>query len=89
MLNQHDLPCSISRKGNCRNNAPAGCFFISLKREQLTGDGYPIREPGMNKARAGIAFINPDHFHTPPGDLILAEFEQMTDQTPGWTCGNL
>ena len=37
LLKQHGMLCSMSRKGNCWDNAPIERFFSSLKRE-WTGD---------------------------------------------------
>jgi transposase InsO family protein len=36
-LNKHNITCSMSRKGNCWDNAPAESFFSTLKTE-LIGD---------------------------------------------------
>jgi len=37
-LNQHDLVCSMSGKGNCYDNACAESFFHSLKVEVVYGE---------------------------------------------------
>lgn len=37
LFRQHGMICSMSRKGNCWDNAPTERFFSSLKREWLTG----------------------------------------------------
>ena len=33
LLKQHEMECSMSRKGNCWDNAPTERFFGSLKHE--------------------------------------------------------
>jgi len=38
VLDEHRMQCSMSRKGNCWDNAPMESFFGSLKTE-LDGDG--------------------------------------------------
>ena len=44
LLKQHGMVCSMSRRGNCWDNAPTERFFSSLKREWLTGNIYSSRE---------------------------------------------
>jgi putative transposase len=47
LLKQNGMVCSMSRKGNCWDNAPTERFFGSLKREWLTGNVYPTREAAV------------------------------------------
>jgi len=44
LIAQHDLRCSMSRKGNCWDNACAESFFHSLKIELIYGQRYTTRE---------------------------------------------
>ena len=37
---QHDIECSMSRKGNCWDNAPAESFFATLKKELVHHETY-------------------------------------------------
>jgi len=76
LLRQHGMVCSMSRKGNCWDNAPTERFFSSLKREWLTGNVYPTREAAVNDVRAYIAYYNSRRLHTTLGDLTPIEFEQ-------------
>lgn len=76
LLKQHGMVCSMSRKGNCWDNAPTERFFSSLKREWLTGTVYPTRESAVDDVRAYIAYYNSDRLHTTLGDLTPIEFEQ-------------
>ena len=76
LLKQHGMVCSMSRKGNCWDNAPTERFFSSLKREWLTGNVYPTREAAVDDVRAYIAYYNSDRLHTTLGDLTPIEFEQ-------------
>lgn len=48
-LRQYGMECSMSRKGNCWDNAPTERFFSSLKR----GNIYPTREDAVADERAG------------------------------------
>ncbi len=42
-LKQYGMGCSMSRKGNCWDNAPAESFFNSLKNERVHGTRYRTR----------------------------------------------
>lgn len=50
LLVSHGLVCSMSRKGNCWDNAPMESFFHSLKVEQVHHDDYRTRD----EARSAI-----------------------------------
>ncbi len=52
MMKQHGMVSSMSRKGNCWDNAPTERFFSSLKREWLTGNVYPPREAAVDPVMA-------------------------------------
>ena len=41
------MVCSMSRKGNCSDNAPAQSFFNSLKNERVHGTHYATREEAI------------------------------------------
>lgn len=43
-LAEYDMVCSMSRKGNCWDNAPTESFFNSLKNERVHGARYATRE---------------------------------------------
>ncbi|WP_444933562.1 IS3 family transposase [Microbulbifer sp. JTAC008] len=76
LLSQQGMVCSMSRKGNCWDNAPTERFFSSLKREWLTGNLYPTREDAVADVRAYIAYYNSRRIHTTLGDLAPIEFEE-------------
>jgi putative transposase len=42
-LVEYDMACSMSRKGNCWDNAPTESFFNSLKNERVHGTRYATR----------------------------------------------
>ena len=42
-LTQYGMTCSMSRKGNCWDNAPTESFFNSLKNERVHGTRYTTR----------------------------------------------
>ena len=76
LLRQHGMVCSMSRKGNCWDNAPTERFFSSRKREWLTGNFYPTREDAVADVRAYIAYYNSRRLHTTLGDMRPIEFEK-------------
>jgi transposase InsO family protein len=43
-LAEYSMICSMSRKGNCWDNAPTKRFFNSLKNERVHGTRYATRE---------------------------------------------
>ena len=44
LLAQFGMTCSMSRKGNCWDNAPTESFFNSLKNERVHGTRYETRD---------------------------------------------
>jgi putative transposase len=50
LLSDLGLVCSMSRKGNCWDNAPMESFFHSLKTEWVGFEDYKTR----SEARAGL-----------------------------------
>jgi transposase InsO family protein len=42
-LAEYGMVASMSRKGNCWDNAPTESFFNSLKNERVHGTSYPTR----------------------------------------------
>jgi putative transposase len=82
-LKAHGMMCSMSRRGNCHDNAVAESFFQLLKRERVKRKIYLTRE----HARADIfdyieVFYNPIRRHSSNQGLSPVEFERqhaMTD----------
>ena len=73
-LEKHQLVCSMSRKGNCYDNAPIESFWGSLKNELINQKTYEYRE----KARAEIVeyieiFYNRMRRHTKLGNISPAQ----------------
>jgi transposase InsO family protein len=44
LLSKHGFPCSMSRKGNCWDNAPMESFYRTLKVEHVYWQNYATRE---------------------------------------------
>jgi putative transposase len=75
-LRQHNLEHSMSRRGNCHDNAVAESFFNLLKRERIRRKTYRTRD----EARADVfnyieMFYNPQRKHVRNGMLSPIAFE--------------
>ena len=44
LLTDHNITCSMSRKGNCWDNAMMESFFATLKKERIYHESYATRE---------------------------------------------
>jgi putative transposase len=74
--------CSMSRKGDCWDNAPMESFFASLKKELVHREDYATRE----HARASVfeyieVFYNRVRRHSSLGYVAPAEYERTHNPT--------
>lgn len=75
-LCQHNLEASMSRRGNCHDNAVAESFFQLLKRERIRRRTYPTRDAARQDVFEYIEmFYNPKRKHTNNGMLSPVDFE--------------
>ena len=75
-LSQHDLEPSMSRRGNCHDNAVAESFFQLLKRERIRRRTYLTRDDARRDVFDYIEmFYNPKRKHTYNGMLSPVDFE--------------
>jgi putative transposase len=75
-LRQHNLEASMSRRGNCHDNAVAESFFQLLKRERIRRRTYPTRDDARRDVFEYIEmFYNPKRKHTNNGMLSPVDFE--------------
>lgn len=76
-LKSHNLICSMSRRGNCYDNAVAESFFQLLKRERIKRKTYKDREEARQDIFNYIEmFYNPIRRHGYNDDLSPVEFER-------------
>jgi putative transposase len=80
-LSAHGLVCSMSRRGNCHDNAPVESFFSLLKRERIRRRIYLTKDA----ARADVfdyieMFYNSKRRHSSSGELSPVEFERRYAQ---------
>ena len=78
LLSRHGLVCSMSRKGNCWDNAVMERFFLNLKMERVWQRDYANHA----EAQADIAdyitsFYNPVRLHSTLGYRSPSSYEQQ------------
>ena len=78
LLAEHAITCSMSRSGNCWDNAAIESFFASLKTERTDHKQYLTRD----QARADVfdyieRFYNPRRRHSTLGYISPIDFEQQ------------
>jgi len=76
LLAKHGIDCSMSRAGNCYDNAPMESFFASLKKELVHHENSPTIEA----AKASLfeyleVFYKRIRRHSLLGYVAPAEFE--------------
>ena len=77
-LRAHNLLGSMSRRGNCYDNAVAESFFQLLKRERVRSKTYPDRETARRDVFDYIEmFYNPKRRHSNNNQLSPVEFEKQ------------
>jgi transposase InsO family protein len=84
LLKQHGMICSMSRKGNCWDNAPVERFFSSLKRE-WTGDRlYRTRQEAIADVREYVAvYYNSRRLHSTLGYKTPMNYEKVLNKVTG------
>jgi putative transposase len=78
LLEAHGIVCSMSRRGNCWDNAAMESFFSTLKTERLSRRQYRTRD----ELRADVfdyieRFYNPKRRHSTIGYLSPVQFENL------------
>jgi transposase InsO family protein len=82
VLTDHGIQCSMSRRGNCWDNAVVESFFASLKKELIHGERFETRQAAQVALFDYIeVFYNRVRRHSTLGQLSPAEFEQSQDPT--------
>lgn len=78
MLKNHGYIGSMSRKGNCWDNAPAESFFHTLKTELIHHRRFETREQAKQEIFEYIeVFYNRQRKHSTLGYRTPAEFDQL------------
>ena len=79
LLKAHGITCSMSRRGNCWDNAPVESFFATLEKELLIQERFRTRA----EARAHLfdyieIFYNRERRHSSLGNISPVDFENAT-----------
>jgi putative transposase len=78
LLAAHGLQPSMSRTGDCWDNAVAESFFATLKRELLDRTNWPTRDAARSAIFRYIeGWYNPRRRHSALGYVSPVEFEQQ------------
>jgi transposase InsO family protein len=77
VLSQQGIVCSMSRRGNCWDNAPVESFFGTLKQELVNRRRFATREAARKEVFEYIeVWYNRQRRHSSLGYVSPAEFEQ-------------
>ena len=78
VLDDHGIICSMSRRGDCWDNAVTESFFGTLKTELVYRHPWPTRRHAKNAIADYIeAFYNPYRLHSALDYLSPMEFERL------------
>ena len=82
LLLKHGLLSSMSRRGDCYDNAPSESFFATLKGE-LEVDHYPTRAAATTAIFEYIeVFYNRKRLHSALGQMSPEQFEATRRHSP-------
>jgi putative transposase len=81
LLKQNHITCSMSRKGNCWDNAPMESFFRSLKTESIYHTSFTTRQEAKQIIFDYIeVFYNRQRRHSSLDYLSPIEYEKCIKQ---------
>jgi putative transposase len=84
LLKQHGMIPSMSRKGNCWDNAPVERFFSSLKREWTGDQLYRTRQQAIADVREYVAvYYNSRRLHSTLGYKTPMDYEKTLNKVSG------
>ena len=84
LLKQHRMVASMSRKGNCWDNAPVERFFSSLKREWTGNRLYRTRQAAIADVREYVAvYYNSKRLHSTLGYRTPMDYEKDLNKVSG------
>lgn len=79
LLTRHGMRCSMSRKGNCWDNAVMERFFLNLKMERVWRKDYANHDEAIKDVTDYIVrFYNERRMHSSLGYLPPNQYERQT-----------
>ena len=75
-LNEYGMQSSMSRKGNCWDNAPTESLWGSLKVGRLYGIKFETRRQAMDEVIDWLTFYNHRRLHSTLGYISPMQFEK-------------
>ena len=82
MLKDYGIAASMSRRGNCWDNACSETLFGSLKVERLHGQRFITRRHAKDETIAWLLWYNQSRLHSTLNYVSPMQFEQhwLADQ---------
>ena len=81
VLDQYGIRASMSRKGNCWDNAPTETLFGSLKVERLHGERLQTIRQAKDETVAWLLWYNRQRMHSTLSYVSPVEFEDAWRKT--------
>lgn len=85
LLVQHGIVVSMSRKGNCWDNAVMERFFKSYKDEWIGDQAYRTRDAAIQDMQAYMKYYDSVRLHSTLGYQTPMEFEKTLSNVSGLT----
>ena len=82
MLEKHGIRASMSRKGNCWDNAVTETLFGSLKVERLHGERFVTMRQAKDEVLGWLLWYNRQRMHSTLNYFSPMEFEDRWHNTP-------
>ena len=79
VLKEYKMKSSMSRKGNCWDNAPTESLWGRLKVGRLHGKRFATRREAMDEVIDWLTFYNHRRLHSTLGQVSPMTFEQHWD----------
>jgi transposase InsO family protein len=77
VLDERGIAASMSRKGNCWDNAPSEALFASLKVERLHGRRFETIRQAKDETLAWLLWYNQSRMHSTLNYVSPDQFEQQ------------
>lgn len=78
LAHKHKITLSMSRKGNCWDNAVAESFFASLKKDLIYRQSWFSKKQVTDAINEYIVWYNRERRHSSLGYLSPADYERLT-----------